>query len=169
MNRYRLEHVRLLFRVKISNKNKNCQGEDTNQRYCQRPRAISRKRKREQENEENMWSIERRNTEQEIVFIQRRRKQRRKRSKTFGHHEQGGRSWHPFGECKDGHKICQVRICYFRDKFVIFARNCKFANLFQYNMQYILPSNIALLAHETLVLPKQVLFLPKVFQTVRKS
>ena len=35
---------------------------------------------------------------------------------------QGGRSWQPFGE---GHKC------------VVFARNCKFANLIQYNMQYI--------------------------------
>ena len=30
---------------------------------------------------------------------------------------------------------CQAHICYFRDKFVIFARNGKFANLIQYSMQ----------------------------------
>ena len=30
----------------------------------------------------------------------------------------------------------QARICYFHDKCVVFARNCKFAHLIQYNMQY---------------------------------
>ena len=40
----------------------------------------------------------------------------------FTYTVQGGRSWQPFGE---GHKC------------VVFARNCKFANLIQYNMQYI--------------------------------
>ena len=30
--------------------------------------------------------------------------------------------------------FCQVRICYFQDKFVVLARNYKFANLIQYKM-----------------------------------
>ena len=51
----------------------------------------------------------------------------------------------------------QVHICYFRDKCVVFARYCKFANLTHYNMQYV-PCNRALLAQET---PKKPLFLPK--------
>ena len=39
---------------------------------------------------------------------------------------QGGRNWQqPFGEHKNGHKnFCQVPICYFRDKCIVFARNC---------------------------------------------
>ena len=42
---------------------------------------------------------------------------------------QGGRSWQPFGEGKNGHKsFCLAYICYFRDKCVVFAPNCKFAN-----------------------------------------
>ena len=44
---------------------------------------------------------------------------------------QGGRSWQPFGETKNGHNFRQARIYYFRDKSVVFARNCKFANLTQ--------------------------------------
>ena len=52
---------------------------------------------------------------------------------------QGGRSWQPFGEGKNGRKkICQARIYYFCDKCVVFARNCKFAKLIQYNMQYVM-------------------------------
>ena len=43
----------------------------------------------------------------------------------------------------------KVRICYFRDKCLVFARNCKFANSTQHNMQYI-SCNSALLAQETL-------------------
>ena len=51
---------------------------------------------------------------------------------------QGGRSWPPFGEGKNGHKsFRQARICYFRDKCVVFARNCKFASWIHYDMQYI--------------------------------
>ena len=43
---------------------------------------------------------------------------------------QGGRSWQPFGEGKNGQKpFRQACICYFRDKCVVFARSCKFANL----------------------------------------
>ena len=61
-----------------------------------------------------------------------------------------------------------AHICYFRDKFVVFARNCKFANLIQHNMQYI-PCNSALPAQETLFFTRKTLFLPKVFQKVRKS
>ena len=75
---------------------------------------------------------------------------------------QGGRSWQPSGEGKNGHKkFSQSRISYLRDKCVVFASNCKFANLIQYIMQYI-PCNSDHLARETL-------FLPKVFQKVRKS
>ena len=49
---------------------------------------------------------------------------------------QGGRSWQPFGEGKIGHKnFRQVRNCYFRDKCIVFACNCKFANLTHYKMQ----------------------------------
>ena len=45
---------------------------------------------------------------------------------------QGGRSWQPFGEGKNGHaNFRQARICYFRDKCVVFARNLKFSNLTQ--------------------------------------
>ena len=51
---------------------------------------------------------------------------------------QGGRSWQPFGEGKNGHKIFrQAHIYSFRDKCVVFARKRKFANLTQSNMQYI--------------------------------
>ena len=42
---------------------------------------------------------------------------------------QGGRSWQPFSEGKNAHKSFRLAyICYFRDKCVVFARNCKFAN-----------------------------------------
>ena len=42
---------------------------------------------------------------------------------------QGGRSWQPFVEGKIAHKnFCQARICYFRDRCVVLARNCKFAD-----------------------------------------
>ena len=40
--------------------------------------------------------------------------------------------------------FCLVRIC---NKCVVFARNCRFPNLYQYNRQYI-PSNSGLLAQE---------------------
>ena len=62
----------------------------------------------------------------------------------------------------------QARICFFRDKFIIIARNCKFANLIHYNLQYI-PCNSAFLAQEVLNLSKKAFVLPKVFQKVRKS
>ena len=65
---------------------------------------------------------------------------------------QGGRSWQHFGKGKNDHKnFCQARVYYFRDKCVVFARNCKFANLTQYDMQY-MPCNSAFLAQETLFL-----------------
>ena len=67
---------------------------------------------------------------------------------------QGGRSWQPFGKGKNGHKKFSSGVscnCYFCDKCVVFARNCKFANLIQYDMQYIRFNN-ALLAQETLSL-----------------
>ena len=44
--------------------------------------------------------------------------------------------------------------CYFRDKCVVFACNFKFANIIQYNMQYI-PCNNPILAQETLFLTPQ--------------
>ena len=46
----------------------------------------------------------------------------------------------------------------FCDKFIIIARNCKFANLIHYNLQYI-PCNSALLAQETLFLTQKGTFL----------
>ena len=51
-----------------------------------------------------------------------------------------------------------ARICYSRNKCVVFARKCKFANSNQYNMQYI-PFNSALLAQGTLFLTQNALFL----------
>ena len=60
---------------------------------------------------------------------------------------QGGRSWQPFVEGKIAHKnFRQARICYFRDKCDAFAWNCKFANLIQFNMQYI-PCKSAILCN----------------------
>ena len=48
---------------------------------------------------------------------------------------QGSRSWQPFGEGKNGHKsFRQARICYFRDKCIVYVCNCKFANSTQYNI-----------------------------------
>ena len=45
---------------------------------------------------------------------------------------QGGRTWQAFGGGKNGHQnFRQARIYNFRDKCVVFARNCKFANLTQ--------------------------------------
>ena len=44
----------------------------------------------------------------------------------------------------------QACVCYFRDKFVVIARNCQFANLIQYNMHNV-PCNSALLAQEALI------------------
>ena len=61
---------------------------------------------------------------------------------------QGSRSWEPFGEGKNGHRnFRQVRIYYFRDKCVVLAHNCKFANQNQYNVKYISCSS-ALLARK---------------------
>ena len=41
---------------------------------------------------------------------------------------QGGRTWQPFIGVKNGHEnIRQARTYNFRVKFVVFARNCKFA------------------------------------------
>ena len=70
---------------------------------------------------------------------------------------QGSRTWQPFVGGKNGHEnFRQMRIYNFRDKCVVFARNLKFSNLTQYNMQYI-PC-------------KSALFMPKDLQKkVRKS
>ena len=65
-------------------------------------------------------------------------------------HRQGGRTWQPFVGGKSGHEnFRQAGIHNFRDKCIVFARNRKFANLTQSNMQYI-SHNSALLAQETL-------------------
>ena len=64
----------------------------------------------------------------------------------------------------NGHKnFRQVRIYHIRDKCVVFARNCIFANLTQYNMQNI-PCNSAFLAQETLAVfdSKKHLFCTKI-------
>ena len=67
-----------------------------------------------------------------------------------------------FRRGKNGHEnFRQARIYNFRDKCVVFARNRKFANLTQYNVQYIpCPRN-------TIFDPKGT-FLPKDSQKVRK-
>ena len=68
--------------------------------------------------------------------------------------QQGGRSWQPFGEGKNGQKnFRQSSIYFFCDKCIVFARNYKFANLTQYNLQY-LP-----IMH---FLPKKHCFWPKI-------
>ena len=70
---------------------------------------------------------------------------------------QRSRSWQPYVEGKNGNKnFRQARIYFFRDKRAVFACNCKFANLTQYNMQYI-PCNSAFLAQETMFLTKKKL------------
>ena len=53
--------------------------------------------------------------------------------------------------------FCQAHFCDFRDKCVVFACNFKFANLIQYDMQYIPCNN----AKETLLLSLNSTFLPK--------
>ena len=77
---------------------------------------------------------------------------------------QRSRSWQPYVEGKNGNKnFRQARIYFFRDKRAVFACNCKFANLTQYNMQYI-PCNSAFLAQETMFLTKKkTFFLPFFF------
>ena len=85
--------------------------------------------------------------------------------------QQGGRSWQPFGEGKNGHETFVKRNYYFRDKCDVFARNCKFGNLTQHKMQY-LPCNSALLVQETLFLrrKKNTFICPKISKKkVRKS
>ena len=73
---------------------------------------------------------------------------------------QGGRSWQPFGEEKNGQKsFRQAGIFYFCDKCVVFARNGKFGNSIQYNMQYV-PCHRPLFAQETLFLTQRSTFLP---------
>ena len=69
-----------------------------------------------------------------------------------------------FRRGQNGHEnFRQARIYNFRYKCVVFARNLKFFNLTQYNMQYI-PCKSALLAKEALFLPKKALFMPKDLQ-----
>ena len=50
-----------------------------------------------------------------------------------------------------------MHICYLRDKYIVFARNCKFANSIQYKMQY-MPCDYALLAQKTLFLSQESTF-----------
>ena len=70
-------------------------------------------------------------------------------------YNQGGRIWQPFVGGKNGHENFRQECIYnFRDKCVIFARNHKFANLTQKNMQFIL-CNSTLLAQETLFLTQK--------------
>ena len=46
--------------------------------------------------------------------------------------QQGGRTWQPFVGSKNGNEnFRQARIYNFRDKCVVFVRNCKIANLTQ--------------------------------------
>ena len=76
---------------------------------------------------------------------------------------QGGKSWQPFGEGKNGQKSFVWRI------FAIVATKAPFfrvlANSIQYNTQYI-SCNSALLAQETLFLTPKGTFLPKDLQKV---
>ena len=52
--------------------------------------------------------------------------------------DQGGRTWQPFVGSKNGNENFRpARIYNFRVKWIIFARNRKFAKLTQWNMQYI--------------------------------
>ena len=77
---------------------------------------------------------------------------------------QGGRTWQAFGGGKHGHETFRQASNYnFPDKCVVFARNLKFSNLTQQNMQYI-SCNSALLAQEALILPKKALCLPEDLQ-----
>ena len=51
--------------------------------------------------------------------------------------DQGGRSWQPFCECKNGHKLFVRRIfAIFATNF--FSRNCKFENLIQKNIYHLI-------------------------------
>ena len=76
----------------------------------------------------------------------------------------GGRSWQHFGEGRKDHKnFHQARVYYFRDKCVVFARNCKFAHLTQYDMQFI-PYKSALFAQETLFLTQKGTFFAQRFK-----
>ena len=84
-------------------------------------------------------------------------------------YKQGSRSWQPFIEGKKGHeKLRKARIYYFCDKCIVFARNCKFAHLTQYNMQYI-PCIVHFLHKNRCFWPKKAPFLPEDFQKVGKS
>ena len=86
----------------------------------------------------------------------------------MGDQSQGGRSWQPFVEGKKGHEnFRQARIYYFGDKCILLAHNPNFANLTQYNMQY-MPCNSVLLAQVTLFLIQKGTFLPENFQKVRQ-
>ena len=61
---------------------------------------------------------------------------------------QGGRSWQPFGERRNGHtNFCHAHICYFHDKCVVLhmIANLHICKLVQYKMQYI-PCSIFLLS-----------------------
>ena len=74
----------------------------------------------------------------------------------------GKMSEQPFGEGKTGHKsFHQARICYFCEKCVVFACNCKFAKLNQCNMQYI-TCNREFLPKKRCFDPKSTFFCPMI-------
>ena len=51
--------------------------------------------------------------------------------------QQGGRTWQPFVGGKNGQANFRQANYNFRDKCIVFARNCKVANVIQYDMRYI--------------------------------
>ena len=68
---------------------------------------------------------------------------------------QGGKTWQPFVGSKNGNEnFRQAPIYNFRVKCVVFAHNCKFANIIQYNIQCISCYN-TLLALETPLLSQK--------------
>ena len=81
---------------------------------------------------------------------------------------QGGRTWQPFVGSKNGDEnFRQARIHNFRDKCVVFVRNCKFANFTK--ICYIYHVIVHFLPKKHCFWPKRALFLPKDLQKVRKS
>ena len=51
---------------------------------------------------------------------------------------EGGRSWQPLGEGKNGRKVFVRRVvAIFAKKSAVFALNYKFENLIKYNMQHV--------------------------------
>ena len=74
---------------------------------------------------------------------------------TRGLNQPGWQKLAALGEGINDHKkFRQARVHYFDDKCVVFARNCKFAHLTQYNMQYT-PYISALFFQETLLMTQK--------------